>query len=247
MPNLIKLRLNDNQLEEFPSDVLIELPQLEELELKGNKLTNLLDDIPESQYMDIFHHLKHLDLSQNKFEHMPKFISYLPRLRVLFMSYNKINNIDNLFNEYVEKLEILDVSNNKIKNISDEICYLDKLEHLNLEYNDIVNVPTVIGFMPSIKKLNLYGNPIKNIRNDIIMKGPKYILESLKTKHPGKFIPPQKMENRRMIAEKPSNEPQEDDQEIKNYKVTEINPHIKNPPKENINNNIQMGNMGGHQ
>jgi len=226
LTNLQKLRLNDNKIECFPGDILIQFPVLEELELRGNKLKTLLDDIPPEYYFEFFQTLKHVDLSQNQFDHVPAFLAELPRLRVISLGYNKITNVDILFNEKMCSLEILDISNNKIKTLSDNIAYLDKLEHLNIEYNDIAHVPTIIGFMPNIKNLNLYGNPLKNIRNDVISKGPKYVLEYLKTRHQGDYVPPKRTTPQRMYIEEPPKDikPEEDEYEIKNYKVTQINP-----------------------
>lgn len=230
LSNLIKLKLNNNKIEFIPGDILIQLPFLEELELKGNKMKEFMSDVPNQYYHEIFLDLKHLDLSQNQFTELPEIIPYINKLRVLFIAYNKITSVDELFHEGMENLEILDASNNKIKTLSDKIITLQNLEHLNLEYNDISNIPTILGYLTSIKNLNLYGNPLKNIRNDVIAKGPKYVLEFLQSKHPVPYeAPPKKQAPKKMIVEE---EPVE---EIKNYKVTQINPHNLGQKRESMN------------
>jgi len=181
---LQKLRLNSNQISFIDGRILSQLEHLEELELRNNKLTSLLDDVFPSMGVYVLQELKYLDLSQNKLAKVPNFTPSLQKLRTLVLAYNVLQNVDVLFKGELSSLETLDLSNNKLDNIGDEICILTKLQHLNCENNNIANFPVTLGQMPQLKNLMIYGNPIKNIRRDIVSKGAKHILEYLQSRVP---------------------------------------------------------------
>ena len=137
LKDLVKLRLNNNKLENFPSQILINFTNLEELELRGNKLSSIFEGIPPDQGNRFFPRLKSVDLTQNRLEKIPNILTYIPTLRMLAIAYNKISDMNVLLDDNMVNLEILDISNNKLEIISEEIIKLRKLEHFNVENNSI--------------------------------------------------------------------------------------------------------------
>ncbi len=94
--------LNQNQLESLPFSLGI-IDTLESIECKGNKISTFgsLKNNSLNKYLV----LKHLDLSGNKFTEIPKLILLLKNLRTLYMSYNQIKSIDNVWlRDYLPKL-----------------------------------------------------------------------------------------------------------------------------------------------
>jgi Leucine-rich repeat (LRR) protein len=78
-------------------------------------------------------------------------------------------------NSYLPKLEVLDVSNNAINDISDSIYNKLSLNYLTLENNNLTKLPTVMGFM-RLSGLKVDGNPLKLIKRAVIERGTVALL-----------------------------------------------------------------------
>uniref|UniRef100_A0A7E4USY6 Leucine-rich repeat-containing protein 51 n=1 Tax=Panagrellus redivivus TaxID=6233 RepID=A0A7E4USY6_PANRE len=104
---IAKVSLANNDLKKFPSKMTKKFPELMCLNLSGNKVTEIPDDILE------WTNLGALNLSGNKFTQFPEVIYKLKNLKLLDISNNEIQNIDipRLFTE-LPLLKILDISNN---------------------------------------------------------------------------------------------------------------------------------------
>ena len=132
-----------------------------------------------------FKSLHYLDLSTNKIAQIPQSILRLPKLRTLMLSYNKLSDIEILWNdEYLPKLGIVEVSSNQLTNVSDEVFCKSSLNDLNLENNNLSKLPTVLGFM-KLLGLKIDGNPLKLIKRQVIEKGTVAIMDYLRNKHVG--------------------------------------------------------------
>ncbi len=131
--------------------------------------------------------LKHLDLSGNKFFEIPKTILFLNNLRTLYISYNQIRSIDDVWAKgNLPRLEVLDASNNALTDLSDEVYFKAGLNFLNIENNSLTKLPTVLGFM-RLSALKVDGNPLKLIKRAVIDKGTVALMEFLRTKHMGEI------------------------------------------------------------
>jgi Leucine-rich repeat (LRR) protein len=134
--------------------------------------------------------LKHLDLSGNKFFEIPKTILFLNNLRTLYISYNQIRSIDDVWAKgNLPRLEVLDASNNALTDLSDEVYFKAGLNFLNIENNSLTKLPTVLGFM-RLSALKVDGNPLKLIKRAVIDKGTVALMEFLRTKHMGEIPHP---------------------------------------------------------
>ncbi|KRX10051.1 hypothetical protein PPERSA_08454 [Pseudocohnilembus persalinus] len=180
--NLKKINLQENKLFTLPLEFLNLQQNIAYIELKSNNLSDFFSQVP---YQNLnFQSLTYLDLSINQLTQVPQCILSMPNLTHLLMSYNKIRDIDIIFNEKLENLQVIDFSNNKITHISDQVAFNQPdLSHLNLANNDLQQIPTIIGFM-QLTAFQIEGNPLKIIKRNIIDKGTVHILEYLKTKHP---------------------------------------------------------------
>ncbi len=134
--------------------------------------------------------MKHLDLSGNKFFEIPKTILFLNNLRTLYISYNQIRSIDDVWAKgNLPRLEVLDASNNALTDLSDEVYFKAGLNFLNIENNSLTKLPTVLGFM-RLSALKVDGNPLKLIKRAVIDKGTVALMEFLRTKHMGEIPHP---------------------------------------------------------
>jgi GTPase SAR1 family protein len=89
-PKLKKLNLSYNRLRTFPRDeMLFGMLELEELNLKGNKLTKV--NIPSDSHL--LHKLKTLDVSMNQISSVPKDLGKLASLKVFDIHQNPIKEV----------------------------------------------------------------------------------------------------------------------------------------------------------
>lgn len=131
-----------------------------------------------------------MDLSGNKFFEIPKTILFLNNLRTLYISYNQIRSIDDVWAKgNLPRLEVLDASNNALTDLSDEVYFKAGLNFLNIENNSLTKLPTVLGFM-RLSALKVDGNPLKLIKRAVIDKGTVALMEFLRTKHMGEIPHP---------------------------------------------------------
>ncbi len=156
---------------------------LESIEAKNNRLSSF--GFLKNHSLNKYPALKHLDLSGNKFIEIPKTILFLNNLRTLYISYNQIRSIDDVWAKgNLPRLEVLDASNNALTDLSDEVYFKAGLNFLNIENNSLTKLPTVLGFM-KLSALKVDGNPLKLIKRSVIDKGTVALMEFLRTKHMG--------------------------------------------------------------
>ncbi|MFY0672300.1 MAG: hypothetical protein JXQ87_02785 [Bacteroidia bacterium] len=104
-----------------------------------------------------FPNLEQLDLSGNNLRTLSENISRLKNLKVLNVSENPRLNLSQLFYVLAEcpKLEKLNISNNNIEELPTELCYLDNLKKLVLDQNPVnpftnrnmMNLPENLNFI----------------------------------------------------------------------------------------------------
>jgi Leucine-rich repeat (LRR) protein len=154
-------------------------------------------------------------------------------LRTLLLSYNKITDIEIIWQEEcLQDLEILDVSSNQISNISDAVFNKYSLNYLNFENNNLSKLPTVLGFM-KLLGLKVDGNPLKLIKRQVIEKGTVAIMEFLKNKHQGD--PPARIGQREVFSgHQEETEENYYQEEPKNYQRPEPPRHRPPVREENM-------------
>ncbi|XP_077992119.1 uncharacterized protein LOC144446238 [Glandiceps talaboti] len=185
MSKLKTLSLKDNHIEKLP-DSLCHAKNLEHLDLEGNKIAHIPEDLNLKK-------LGRLNLSNNNLESLPVQIQRFNRLVDVDLSGNKITDTDlqdisgdeneamhlkriSLKDNEVESvpemcfnsihLEELDIGGNNVKEIPEQIQTLKKLQSLKIENNDIIIVPAHVFKHPSLQELAAKGNRIHTISMD---------------------------------------------------------------------------------
>ncbi len=167
--NMIKLKwlyLNENQIENI--SILKNLTNLMSLKLSKNKIIFLPNRLFEN-----FVHLIRLDLSFNSIKRIDSFGAFLEKkLTVLDLSYNKIEDINFLFN--FTAINELNMNNNLIKEIGALNFSLINHEKIDISNNDIILRNYSINHIGKhLKNIYIDANSIelfKNLKNDRIVK-----------------------------------------------------------------------------
>ncbi|XP_041646513.1 podocan [Cheilinus undulatus] len=165
-PSLYRLHLKSNKLEKIPAGAFDDLPNLRELYLQNNLLSNEgMDNETFSQLSS----LECLDLSNNNLSVVPK---GLPRnLVLLHLEKNSIRSIPGDALTSVRNLEYLLLHNNKLRSRSIHPAAfqgLKKLHTLHMYNNLLERVPR--GLPRRAKTLMLLHNSISEIgRNDLAL------------------------------------------------------------------------------
>ena len=135
-------------------------PNLEQLDLENNKLTDVYDN--DLRWAT---HLKYCYLHRNRLTEVPN-VSYLSNLRRLYLDRNDISFINTSSLLGLTSLTHLYLYQNDISYVNFSSLHgLNSLAYLYLDRNDIVHVD--LPSLPAISKVRLYGNNIAGIDEDV--------------------------------------------------------------------------------
>ena len=139
MSSLRDLKLAENVLEGVLPGCIGSLSQLEILELQGNKLSSLPDQLQELT------HLRTLNITGNHFRTLPMTVLTAIPLIELLASKNALNG--SLFRDSVDQavyLQILDVSSNALTSICEaDTMSMPALKTLNISNNRFASLPDI--------------------------------------------------------------------------------------------------------
>ncbi|XP_072538913.1 volume-regulated anion channel subunit LRRC8E [Salminus brasiliensis] len=152
--NLASLELTACELERLPSAVF-SLTNLQELDLKGNRLTTV-EEILSLQHC---RRLSTLKLWHNSITSIPEQICKLRSLETLDLSWNKIRNLPPRLC-YCTKLQHLDLSRNQLTSLPPEIGILQSLWHFSAAYNSLEALPDELFSCKRLRTLALGNNSI---------------------------------------------------------------------------------------
>lgn len=158
--------------------VYLNLPNLNILDLRENKLVSISEDIVMLKY------LKVLKLDNNSITNLPKNIYNMISIETLSFSNNNITFIEPNIKK-LKNLRRLNFSHNQIIHFPNEISLIENLESLNVESNYFESIPT------SLYKLNLKSFCLewfeflrfelrKNLTNEVFKNKYQNILEKYK-------------------------------------------------------------------
>lgn len=163
-PNVTKLNLKVNRIENLPKGIFDNLIQLTELDLRVNKIKEL----PEGVFDNLVN-LKKLYLERNKLETLPKGIfDKLVNLETLVLDENSIKHLDDDIFKNNKKLKFLDISQNEIDSIPISVVKLHNLESLCAKRNTIDAIPEDLAKLKNLTWLDLASNYIEKIPNKIL-------------------------------------------------------------------------------
>jgi len=173
-PELVKVDLADNQLEEIQEKTFEAQKVLRTLNLSNNKLKNL-----DNLTLYGLESVEVLDLSGNMFETVGGFVfEYLTKLKQLNLGDNNIRALDVNSFSGVESLQSLNLHGNMFPRVESEaFSLIQNLVKLNLSLNNISELKTnSFNFFEQLTELDLSGNQIQLLSEDSFLG-----LNSLKT------------------------------------------------------------------
>ena len=161
-------------LTEFPREIFDLADTLEILDLTGNALAALPDDLPR------LHKLRILFCSNNRFTELPAMLGSMPALTMVGFKANQIasvpasalppalrwlvltdNRVEHLPDELGRRpaMQKLMLSGNRLKTLPDTMADLHQLELLRLAANAFEALPTWLTKLPRLAWLACAGNP----------------------------------------------------------------------------------------
>ena len=133
------------------------LPQLHEIDLRGNLLTDLPKEIGELSSLRV------IRLSFNKFGELPDvLLNAFPGLKKLEFTGNLLQEVPDEISK-LQSLEELDISGNKVTKIGDRVSSLTRLQILKAENNSIEEISDKIGVMTELQRLDLSNNRLAHL------------------------------------------------------------------------------------
>jgi len=160
LTSLTRLHLMQNKIYTWHPLFLSNQPNLTELDLRDNKIT----EIPVSIAQCVG--LKRLTLCTNKLHTIPVEIYSIPGLNLLNLGGNYLEEIPPGISALANLKELV-ISNNRLTAISPDIYNLLQLQVLNLSWNDISVLDANIGKMQKLAVLFLNGNRIRELPVEI--------------------------------------------------------------------------------
>ncbi|CAL4075808.1 unnamed protein product [Meganyctiphanes norvegica] len=155
------LSMAHNILREIPQGTFTNFTELENLNLYGNKLQNL---VPES-LAGLRDTLKQLNLGRNLLSELPQFD--FPQLNRLILSKNNITSLPSDAFVLLPELKTLDLSENNLSELPISLLYpISKLSTLDLSRNRISEIKTGQFNESFINVINLQHNEIKEIPSE---------------------------------------------------------------------------------
>lgn len=149
-----RLELKDN-LTEFPAEIFELADTLEILDLSGNQLSALPDDL------DRLHRLRILFCSENQFTELPE---VLGRCRNLSMVGFKANKIDHVHPASLGKsLRWLILTDNHIKSLPDSIGQCPELQKLMLAGNRLGSLPATLANCRKLELVRIAANRFESL------------------------------------------------------------------------------------
>lgn len=173
--SVIALLLKQRGLTTFPAWIIEKMPNLQNLDIEGNAITALPENI------DRLTQLKILEAADNKITGLPPSFGNLTNLIVVNFSHNNLKNISKNLGKLVKLIQF-DLSHNQIATLPD-LSGLAKLHTLHLGHNEDIRfeagfrplkhlktlylshcnlktVPSFLDDMSNLQHLYLDGNPL---------------------------------------------------------------------------------------
>ncbi len=174
-------------LTDFPRDIYTLADSLEILDLSGNALSSLPDDLPR------LHKLRILFCSDNRFTELPAVLGACPALTMVGFKANQIrdlpaaalpaqlrwlvltdNDIEALPAELGERpqLQKLMLAGNRLRALPASMAQLHKLELLRIASNQLTTLPDWLLALPRLTWLAYAGNPLCDALEDTLVHTP---------------------------------------------------------------------------
>ncbi len=137
-------------LTEFPREIFDLAETLEVLDLSGNHLSDLPDDLPRLRKLRI------LFCSDNDFRHVPAVVGGCPELEMVGFKANRIETVDEA--AFPQKLRWLILTDNRIDRLPASIGNCGRLQKLMLAGNRLSELPDEMAGCVNLELLRLAAN-----------------------------------------------------------------------------------------
>ncbi|MBY0579393.1 MAG: leucine-rich repeat-containing serine/threonine-protein kinase [Burkholderiales bacterium] len=165
-------------LKQFPTEIYDLADTLEILDLSGNALSSLPDDLPR------LHRLRVIFCSNNRFTHVPEVLGACPQLSMVGFKANRIRHLpsaslpaalrwliltDNQLCELpaalgsCARLQKLMLAGNRLQRLPDEMAACHELELLRISANRFASLPECVLSLPRLAWLAFAGNPFSDV------------------------------------------------------------------------------------
>lgn len=134
----------------FPVEIFKLADTLEILDLSGNCLSELPDDLPRLQ------HLKVIFCSNNQFKHLPTVLGKCPNLTMVGFKANQIVQVDN--KALSPQLRWLILTDNQIKQLPEALGDCFQLQKLMLSGNQLTSLPITLNKCTNLELIRLSSN-----------------------------------------------------------------------------------------
>lgn len=142
-------------LSEFPSEIFDLADSLEILDLSGNCLSSLPDDLPRLGRLRI------VFCSDNQFTELPEVLGQCPQLDMIGFKANRIRRVP--AGALPPKLRWLILTDNAIEQLPDEIGRCDQLQKLMLAGNQLRELPASLANCSRIELLRISANRLSQL------------------------------------------------------------------------------------
>jgi Leucine-rich repeat (LRR) protein len=188
-------------LTEFPPEIFDLADTLEILDLSGNALTSLPDDLPR------LHKLRILFCSDNHFDHLPEVLGRCSQLGMVGFKANRIRHVsaaalpaslrwliltDNRIGELppelgrCTQLQKLMLAGNQLQALPEEMAQCARLELLRISANRLMALPDWLFKLPRLSWLAYAGNPFCAASEDAALQQapiPRILWDELELAH----------------------------------------------------------------
>jgi hypothetical protein len=142
-------------LTELPREVFEHADTLEILNLTGNALTSLPDDLPR------LHKLRILFCSSNNFTTFPEVIGDCPNLSMVGFKSNQIEHVPDI--AFPEELRWLILTDNRIETLPDSLGQCTQMQKLMLSGNRLRNLPKSFARFANLELLRIAANQFEEL------------------------------------------------------------------------------------
>ena len=192
LAGIARLQLRCN-LSEFPREIFQLADSLEILDLSGNQLSTLPDDLPR------LHKLRVVFCSDNLFTELPEVLGQCQQLSMIGFKANRISHVspkalppllrwliltDNALTELpaeignCEHLQKLALAGNQLQSLPPELAKCTRLELMRISANQLTEFPKWLLGMPRLTWLAYAGNPFcENLESEAIANAPMQCIE----------------------------------------------------------------------
>ncbi|STR46033.1 protein kinase [Iodobacter fluviatilis] len=144
-------------LSTFPDEIFSLADSLEILNLSGNALSSLPDDLPRLE------HLKVIFCSDNQFDHLPEVLGRCSKLSMVGFKANQIQKVSAA--ALPSALRWLILTDNQISHLPDELGRCHALQKLMLAGNRLQSLPDTLAACTNLELIRISANQLSALPN----------------------------------------------------------------------------------